>query len=90
MKRTDIEKNNAKKIIGNMQRAGTPDRFAQSATDANDRREQRKRDQAAGLVPFAVKLPADLISQLHAAAQTRQVSMNDLVGEMLGKALADR
>jgi len=57
MKKTDLAKNLALKISGQMKGAGTPGRFGQAASDVVDRKEQRRRDAAAGLVPFACKLP---------------------------------
>ncbi|MEJ2795766.1 hypothetical protein WAE56_20375 [Iodobacter sp. LRB] len=65
----------------------TPGRFGQEAAKVMDKREQRKADQAAGLVPFAVKLNGDLIKELHAAAATREVTMAELVAELLKKGL---
>lgn len=56
MKRTDLYKNLASKIDRDMKQAGSPDRFGQAAV--LDRKEQRKLDQAKGLIPFAVKLPS--------------------------------
>ena len=58
MKRTDIAKNLGIKIEGRMKQTGTPGRFAGSAV--LDRKEQRKLDQARGLIPFAIKLDAQL------------------------------
>ena len=58
-----------------------------STAPAVDRREQRKRDQAAGLVPFAVKLHGDLVKRIHALAQARKVGVSEVVGELLEKAL---
>ena len=58
-----------------------------TASQAPDRREQRKLDQAAGLVPFPVKLSQAQADQLRAAAAERGVSTNDIVAEALQKAL---
>lgn len=85
MKKTDLEKNKGLKINAQLKQAGTPDRFGGAAVP--DRREQRKLDQAAGLVPFAVKLNGELVKQLHALAQTRGIGMNELVAELLQKSL---
>jgi hypothetical protein len=49
MKRTDLYKNLASKIDRDMKQAGSPDRFGQAAV--LDRKEQRKLDQAKGLIP---------------------------------------
>ena len=52
-----------------------------------DRREQRKLDQAAGLVPFPLKLSQAQADQLRAAAAERGLSTNDIIAEALQKAL---
>ncbi|HXN16255.1 MAG TPA: hypothetical protein VN878_07740, partial [Usitatibacter sp.] len=52
-----------------------------------DKREQRERDREAGLVPFAVKLHGDLVKEIHALAQSRGLSLNELVTELLQKGL---
>lgn len=87
LKRTDLAKNKFLKTNNAMRKAATPDRFADQ-TALPDRREQRKLDQAAGLIPFAVKLNGDLVKEIQALAQTRQIGINELVAELLGKALA--
>jgi len=88
MKKTDLVKNLAKKLDGRMKSAGVPGRFAQGAAELVDRREQRRRDTAAGLVPFACKLPAELVKQLNEKAATHEGGVNDLVAQALQKALA--
>lgn len=87
MKKTDLVKNLAKKLDGRMKSAGVPDRFAQGAAQAVDKREQRRRDTAAGLVPFACKLPAELVKRLHERAAAHEGGINALVAQALGKAL---
>ncbi|MDD5328571.1 MAG: hypothetical protein PHX38_01090 [Sulfuricella sp.] len=84
MKRTDLEKNLGLKINSKIN-TGAAGRFGKEATI--DRRGQRKLDQALGLVPFAVKLNGDLVKQLHALAQERQASLNEVVAELLKKGL---
>ena len=86
MKKTDLYKNLALKVESRMKQAGTPDRFAQGA--ALDRKEQRKLDQAKGLIPFAVKLDAELATELRTLAAARQTGLNELVDELLRKGLA--
>lgn len=85
MKKTDLYKNLALKIDGRMKQAGTPDRFGQGAV--LDRKEQRKLDQANGLIPFAAKLDSKLVGELRALAESRQIGLNELVGEILRKGL---
>ena len=65
MKKTDLVKHLAKKIDGQMKVAAVPGRFGQAAGAVVDKREQRRLDAQAGLLPFACKLPAELVRQLH-------------------------
>ena len=88
MKRTDLDKNKALKLMGQMRGALPPGRFAAGSGDVPDRREQRKLDQAAGLVAFAVKLNSDLIKQLQAQAEQEGIALNDLVDRVLRAGLA--
>ena len=67
MKKTGLAKSDAKKLMGKMNTAGSAG-FGNDAAPVVDKREQRKRDQALGLVPFAVKLNSDLVKQLQALA----------------------
>ena len=83
MKRTELAKLKGKKIDTSMSKTSTPGRFAKEAAAILDRREQRKRDQELGLVPFAVKLDSELVRKLYALAQQRQVGLNEVVGELL-------
>lgn len=85
MKKTDLYKNLGLKIDGKLKQAGTPDRFAQGGV--LDRKAQRKLDQAKGLIPFAVKIDAQLASDLRNLAASRALDMNELVDELLRKAL---
>lgn len=85
MKKTDLYKNLGLKIDSKLKQAGTPDRFAQGGV--LDRKGQRKLDQAQGLIPFAVKLDAQLATDLRALSEARALSMNALVDELLRKAL---
>ncbi|VFR21601.1 FIG018942: hypothetical protein [plant metagenome] len=86
MKKTDLEKNKALKIVGRMNAAVPPGRVPGAAA-APDRREQRKLDQAAGLVSFPVKLRQPLIDALRARADADGVPVNDLVNTLLADAL---
>ena len=90
MKRTDLARNKGKKIDGSMAGAATPGRYGRDSAALPDRREQRRRDQALGLVPFAVKLDGNLVRQLHARAEQHGISVNALVGELLQGALKER
>jgi hypothetical protein len=87
MKKTDLEKNKAMKIDGKMKSAGVPGRFAQAASDGVDRREQRRRDAAAGLVPFACKLPSELVKRLNDRAASHEGGASAIVAQALEQAL---
>ena len=88
MKITDLHKNQGLKIEGEARRGGVPDRYGRGVAQVTDRKEQRKLDAAAGLVPFACKLHTDLIKELQARAEASGASLNDTVAEMLKKGLA--
>jgi hypothetical protein len=88
MKKTDLYKNQGLKISGQMKQAGIPGRFGGEASAVLDRREQRKLDQAQGLVPFAVKLNSELVQQIQELALARQMGLNEMVAELLKKGLA--
>ena len=85
MKKTDLAKHDAKKL---MNQAGPRAPSFGGEAPPLDRREQRERDRALGLVPFAVKLNGDLVSQLQALAKERGLDMNELVADLLRKGLA--
>lgn len=89
MKKTDLVKNLGLKIKGQMQKSAIPGRFAEGSTAVPDRREQRKLDQAAGLVPFAVKLHAELVERLRQQALTDGVGINELTERLLRAALGE-
>jgi len=90
MKKADLEKTKGRKIAGEMQRAGAPGRFGQPAGAPPGRREQRERDRALGLVPFAVKLDRGLVQEIQTRAQSRKCPLGELVAELLRKGLASR
>jgi len=87
MKKTGMAKSDAKKLMGKMVAPGAAG-FGNADNAAVDRREQRERERALGLVPFAVKLNGDLVKQLQALAQERKQDMNELAAELLSKGLA--
>ncbi len=86
MKKTGMAKSDAKKLMGKMTAPGAAG-FGQGEASTIDRREQRKRDQALGLVPFAIKLNGDLVQQLHALAKERGVDINEIAAEVITKGL---
>lgn len=87
LKKFDLAKNLGLKVAGRMKSAGVPDRFAQGAADALDKRERRARDAALGLVPFACKLPGDLVKRLNERGSAHEGGVNGLLAELLTQGL---
>ena len=87
MKKSDLDKNLGLKIDGRMKATAIPSRFGQAAAALPDRREQRRRDAAAGLVPFACKLPGDLVRDVQERAAAHAGGLNGLVAELLTRGL---
>ncbi|MDH4189367.1 MAG: hypothetical protein OEW21_04075 [Betaproteobacteria bacterium] len=88
MKRTDLEKFKALKIVTQLKQSTPPDRFAQGSALPAGRRAQRRLDRERGLVPFAVKIDAGLALRVRELAGTRAIGINELVEELLKKGLA--
>ncbi|HYM48611.1 MAG TPA: hypothetical protein VES91_09020 [Burkholderiaceae bacterium] len=86
MKRGELEKRQASKLTNQMRAAGNT--YGPAVEPALDRRAQRDRDRALGLVPFAVKLPQDLVKALQQQATTKGVGLHELTAELLRKSLA--
>ena len=88
MKKFDLEKNKALKLTQSLKQSHS-ERFGKGAELAPaNRREQRKLDQAKGLVPFACKLDAELVEQLKERAAAHPEGMNGLIDALLRQALA--
>ena len=90
MKKTGMAKSDAKKLMGKMAApgAGAIGNAGGAGAGVVDRKEQRERERALGLVPFAVKLNADLVKQLQEHAKAGGVDLNEAVADLLKKALA--
>lgn len=86
MKPAELQKYNAMKLVNQMKNTGTHGHPGGTVKPV-DRREQRRLDQAAGLVPFAVKINGDLVKQINTLAAERKTGINELVAELLQKAL---
>ena len=89
MKRTELDKLAAVKVMTQTKRAAPPERYAQGSASVPDRREQRRLDRERGLVPFAVKLDGQLASRLRIHAAERNIGLNELVDELLRKGLGE-
>lgn len=90
MKRTELAKQKALSLRDRLKASATPERFGSEAPLPASRREQRERERAQGLVPFAVKLDAALAKRLQDLARERGTGLNELVAELLEKALGDK
>ena len=88
MKKSDLDRNEGLKITGQMKQAGTPDRFGSAANPGVTRRDQRKLDQAQGLIPFAVKLDGGLVKQIQSLAESSGEGINETVAALLTKGLS--
>ena len=88
LKKFDLAKNLALRLEGQRKAAAVPGRFGDAAAAVPDRREKRRLDAAAGLVPFACKLPAELAASLRDAAPGHPDGLNGLMAELLRKAMA--
>ena len=86
-KKFDLVRQLESKLDNQRKAAGVPGRFGQEAAALPDRKTQRKIDAAAGLVPFACKLPATLTQQLRDRAPTHAGGLNGLVAELLERGL---
>lgn len=86
MKKTDLEKLKGAKIGDRIGQGPMTGRFGKDSVIPN-RREQRKLDQAQGLIPFAVKIDSELVKQIQALAQQRNTGLNEIVTELLRKGL---
>jgi predicted HicB family RNase H-like nuclease len=78
MKKTELEKRKGLKIANALRQSAQ-----RQDTAPADRRAQRERDRAAGLVPFAVKLPGELQQRLHDEARRTGQPLNELVEQLL-------
>ncbi len=87
MKKTGMAKSDAKKLMGKMVAPGAAG-FGNTASAVVDKREQRRLDQALGLVPFAVKLNSELVAQLQALAKDSGKDLNEVVADVVKRGLA--
>jgi hypothetical protein len=87
MKKSDLDKKLGMSLVGRMKGAAVPNRFGEGAAEATDRREQRRRDAQAGLVPFACKLPRELAARVRERALQHEGGLNGLVAELLDRGL---
>lgn len=86
MKRTELEKRKGLAITNAQRQAGN--RYGPAQTTPLDRKAQREADRAAGRVPFAVKLPSELVAKVQARAQRDGLPLDELVAALLRAGLA--
>lgn len=86
MKLTDLHRNKGLKIASKIKPYGVATTPPGGAA-VIDKREQRRLDQAAGLVPFACKLNSELIKEVQALAQANNANLNDTVADLIKKGL---
>nr|WP_284507216.1 hypothetical protein [Caballeronia sp. ATUFL_M2_KS44] len=77
-----LEQNKAFKLANDLKQGGRAN-IGGTAAPKTDRREQRKLDQAKGLVPFACKLDEKLVSQLKERAESHEGGMTEVLAELL-------
>ncbi|WP_244814978.1 hypothetical protein [Caballeronia sp. Lep1P3] len=87
MNKFELEQNKAFKLANDLKQGG---RARAGAAAKTDRREQRKLDQAKGLVPFACKLDEKLVSQLKERAEAHEGGMTEALAELLVAAGLER
>lgn len=87
MKKTELAKQLGERIANQRKAQAGGGRFGQESAAPVDRREQRRLDAAAGLVPFACKLPAEMTAQLAERAAATEGGLNALMADIVGKAL---
>jgi len=88
MKAVQLAKIKGAKLGDGKAQPSSSGRFGERIAPAPRRREQRAAEQAHGLVPFAVKLEGDLVTQLHALAKERKTTLDEIATELLRKGLA--
>jgi hypothetical protein len=86
LKRTDLERLKAASLTDRLSKAAPPDRYGTQSAIVT-RKEQRKLDQAQGLVPFAIKLHGDLVKRLQEKAEAEHKPLNEVVAALLEKGL---
>ncbi|WP_277184844.1 hypothetical protein [Caballeronia sp. BR00000012568055] len=89
MNKFQLEQTKAFKLANDLKQGGKG-RAGATEPAKVDRREQRKLDQAKGLVPFACKLDEKLVQQLKAQADAHEGGMTEVLAELLVKAGLER
>ncbi|MEF9995426.1 MAG: hypothetical protein RR101_11595 [Burkholderiaceae bacterium] len=86
MKSAELELHKGKKITNALATKGNP--FGSANAAPLDRKAQREAERAAGLVPFAVKLEADLARDVRSRAEATGKTLNEVTADLLKAGLA--
>jgi hypothetical protein len=84
-RKTELDKRQGLAIVNQQRRAGNA--FGTVAPPGKDRKARRERERAAGLVPFAVKLPKELVVALQRKAQAGSFDLDSLTAQLLRRGL---
>ena len=88
MKKTDLEKNMAKKLDGRMKSSAVPQRFGQGSTQLKAKGAPSAGPTAAKLVPLSCRLPAELVNRMRDEAAGLEGGMSALVTQAVERWLA--
>ena len=83
LKKTDLEKQFAKKLDGKMKSGLIPQRFGQSSAAPGIHSDLKQRNAVAKLVPIACRLPPELVTRLRVRAIGYEGGMNALLAQAL-------
>jgi hypothetical protein len=84
-KKTELDKRQGLAIANQQRRAGNA--YGTATPVGEDRKTRRERERAAGLVPFAVKLPKELVAALQARAQGEGRDVDSVTADLLRASL---
>ena len=88
MKKTDLEKNLAKKLDGRMKSTAVPHRFGQASAAAKEKTEQRSHAPTAKLVAVSCRLPSELVNRLREQAVAHEGGMNAVLAQAVEQWIA--
>lgn len=88
MKKTELEKRAGLRVAHQMKHAAALAQRTPQGPGPEDRRARREADRQAGRVPFAVKLPQSLVTQLQTLAQQRALTLDLLTTQLLQEGVA--
>jgi hypothetical protein len=88
MKKTDLEKNTAKKLDGRMKSGAVPPRFGTGSAQAASKTVEAAKPSGPRLVALSCRLPADLVSRLSEHAASHEGGMSALMTQALEQWLA--